>query len=79
MRLIPLKSAEFKARQLCLDLAEAIQGAISTTRAELQANMARIKQQWVKWFPRPTLTRRQLVIELDELAQIPLFVTVTGN
>lgn len=66
------RSAEFLARQGRL-FDDIVQSVASATRAELRAALQTWKANWRKWLPIAALKGHQLVIESDDLAQVPLF------
>lgn len=66
------RSAEFLARQGRL-FDEIAQGAASVIKAELRTTLQVWKDNWRKWFPPAAPKGHQLVLESDDLAQVPLF------
>lgn len=71
-RYTPRKSAEFEARQYCFDFGDACRFV-----AALANDVKKTLATWVKrLFARPDTSKKphQLVLELDSIAQIPLFL-----
>ena len=60
------KTPEFKARQMALDFGALVQRAIHDSRAQLRANLERIKANWRKWFPNPQTTAEQLCFTSED-------------
>lgn len=68
-RYTPRQSAEFEARQQCFDFGMACRFVAATV-----CNVKKSLQSWVsKFFKKPEPKRpHQSVLELDEIAQMPL-------
>lgn len=74
-RYTPRKSAEFEARQYCFDFGDACRFVASTA-----ADVKKALTSWVKrLFTKILIEKKphQLVLEIDAIAQIPLFTPET--
>lgn len=67
------QTAEFLARQGQL-FGSVAQSKWAEAKAELRANLARLKRQWTGLFPKAAPYFQQLVLEADDFHQLGLLV-----